>query len=138
MGQAETVCRAGCHQQQPKSSSQRATAQHFDLELCQGSSSSSSPPFIVTGNPPPVAAEECVWPVCVVPWLTHPPAIYFTPQEAQAARLQTDGYELDRNHHFKVSMFDDFERYARVPDEYAAPEVKQYAPTVSWMLVAHC
>lgn len=44
--------------------------------------------------------------------------------------MQTDGYELDRNHHFKVSMFDDFERYARVPDEYAAPEVKEYAPTV--------
>jgi translation initiation factor 3 subunit B len=44
--------------------------------------------------------------------------------------MQTDGYELDRNHHFKVSMFDDFERYARVPDEYAAPEAKEYAPTV--------
>jgi hypothetical protein len=52
------------------------------------------------------------------------------PQEAQAARQQTDGYELDRNHHFKVSMFDDFERYARVPEEYAAPEAKQYTPTV--------
>lgn len=38
-------------------------------------------------------------------------------------------------------MFDDFERYARVPDEYAAPEVKEYAPTVSGLLrwcVAHC
>lgn len=45
--------------------------------------------------------------------------------------MQTDGYELDRNHHFKVSMFDDFERYARVPDEYAAPEAKEYTPTVS-------
>lgn len=59
------------------------------------------------------------------------------PQEAQAARVQTDGYELDRNHHFKVSMFDDFERYARVPDEYAAPEIKEYTPTEqlhNWML----
>jgi len=27
-------------------------------------------------------------------------------------------------------MFDDFERYARVPDEYAAPEIKEYTPTV--------
>lgn len=27
-------------------------------------------------------------------------------------------------------MFDDFERYARVPEEYAAPEAKQYTPTV--------
>jgi hypothetical protein len=65
------------------------------------------------------------------------PADSTTPQEAQAARLQTDGYELDRNHHFKVSMFDDFERYARVPDEYAAPEVKEYAPTVSGVLALH-
>jgi hypothetical protein len=52
-------------------------------------------------------------------------------QEAQAARAQTDGYKLDKNHTFKVSMFDDFDRYAKVPDTYAAPEVKEYSPTVS-------
>jgi hypothetical protein len=64
------------------------------------------------------------------PLLLFSMLLWFHPQEAQAARQQTDGYELDRNHHFKVSMFDDFERYARVPEEYAAPEAKQYTPTV--------
>lgn len=52
-------------------------------------------------------------------------------QEAQAARAQTDGYKLDKNHTFKVSMFDDFDRYAKVPDEYAPPDIKTYTPTVS-------
>lgn len=51
-------------------------------------------------------------------------------QEAQAARTQTDGYKLDKNHTFKVSMFDDFDRYSRVPDEYAALEIKEYSPAV--------
>jgi hypothetical protein len=37
-------------------------------------------------------------------------------------------------------MFDDFDRYAKVPDEYAAPAIKEYSPTVSrtlLMLVKH-
>jgi hypothetical protein len=29
-----------------------------------------------------------------------------------------------------VTLFDDFERYARVPDEYVAPEDKAFAPQV--------
>jgi hypothetical protein len=28
-------------------------------------------------------------------------------------------------------MFDDFDRYARVPDEYQAPDIKDFTPTVS-------
>uniref|UniRef100_A0A383V8L2 Eukaryotic translation initiation factor 3 subunit B n=2 Tax=Tetradesmus obliquus TaxID=3088 RepID=A0A383V8L2_TETOB len=62
---------------------------------------------------------------------------FFSPQEAQAARAQTDGYKLDKNHTFKVSMFDDFDRYAKVPDVYAAPEIKEYSAAEnlhSWML----
>ncbi|KIZ03095.1 Eukaryotic translation initiation factor 3 subunit B [Monoraphidium neglectum] len=50
------------------------------------------------------------------------------PMEAQAARAQTAGYQLDKNHRFNVTLFDDFERYARVPDEYVAPEDKAFAP----------
>lgn len=53
------------------------------------------------------------------------------PQEAQAAREQTQGYKLDKTHTFKVNMFDDFDKYARVPSEYHAPEVKEYTPQVS-------
>ena len=29
-----------------------------------------------------------------------------------------------------MTLFDDFERYARVPDEYQEPEAKPYQPTV--------
>ena len=53
------------------------------------------------------------------------------PQEAQAAKSQTQDYKLDKNHTFRVSMFDDFDKYARVPEEYAAPEEKPYVPVVS-------
>ena len=53
-----------------------------------------------------------------------------TAQEAIAARDQTNGYKLDRSHTFAVTLFDDFERYARVPDEYQDPEAKPYQPTV--------
>lgn len=51
-------------------------------------------------------------------------------QEAQTAREQTNGYKLDRSHVFVVNMFDDFEKYMRVPDEWVAPEVKPYSPGV--------
>ncbi|CAI5470059.1 unnamed protein product [Closterium sp. Yama58-4] len=54
---------------------------------------------------------------------------YATPQEAQAAREQMDGYKLDKAHVFKVSMFDDFDKYARVPDQYVPPPQKEYTPS---------
>eukprot|EP00877_Chromochloris_zofingiensis_P000044 jgi/Chrzof1/1003/Cz01g36140.t1 len=61
---------------------------------------------------------------------------FSNPMEAQAAREQTQGYKLDKTHTFKVNMFDDFDKYARVPSEYHAPEVKEYTPQEnlhSWM-----
>lgn len=51
-------------------------------------------------------------------------------QEAQQAREQTNGYKLDRSHVFVVNMFDDFEKYMRVPDEWNPPEIKPYTPGV--------
>eukprot|EP00897_Mesotaenium_endlicherianum_P005996 jgi/Mesen1/5424/ME000027S04793 len=45
-----------------------------------------------------------------------------------AAREQTHGYKLDKSHVFHVCMFDDFDKYARVPDEYVPPVTKDYAP----------
>ncbi|GBG62798.1 hypothetical protein CBR_g32387 [Chara braunii] len=53
---------------------------------------------------------------------------YTTPLEAQTAREQTNGYKLDKSHVFAVQMFDDFEKYAKVPDEYVPPELKEYTP----------
>lgn len=52
-------------------------------------------------------------------------------QEAHAARDQTNGYKLDKNHVFAVNMFDDFNKYAKVPEEYVAPEPKAFSATVS-------
>lgn len=51
-------------------------------------------------------------------------------QEARAAQQQTNGYRLDKSHSFVVNMFDDFEKYSRVPEEYAIPERKAYEPQV--------
>jgi hypothetical protein len=45
--------------------------------------------------------------------------------------VQTDGYRLDKSHVFRVNMFDDFEKYSRVPEQYTAREVKPYEPVVS-------
>lgn len=51
-------------------------------------------------------------------------------QEAQQAREQTNGYKLDRSHVFVVNMYDDFEKYMRVPDKWNPPEIKPYTPGV--------
>lgn len=61
----------------------------------------------------------------------RPPPNRLAPQEAAAARDQTNNYQLDKNHKFVVNLFDDFDRYARVPEEYQAPDAKAFAPHVS-------
>ncbi|CAI0413995.1 unnamed protein product [Linum tenue] len=53
---------------------------------------------------------------------------YNTPQEAELAKEKTNGYRLDKSHFFAVNMFDDFDRFMRVPDEWVAPEIKPYVP----------
>ena len=51
-------------------------------------------------------------------------------QEAQAVREQVNGFKLDKSHTFSVNMFDEIDRYMRVPDEYEAPEAKHFQPSV--------
>ncbi|KAG8391425.1 hypothetical protein BUALT_Bualt01G0186500 [Buddleja alternifolia] len=53
---------------------------------------------------------------------------YNTSQEAELAKEKTNGYKLDRSHIFAVSMFDDIEKFLKVPEEWAPPERKPYAP----------
>lgn len=53
---------------------------------------------------------------------------YNTPQEAELAREKTNGYKLDRSHVFAVNMFEDIDKYRKVPDEWAPPETKPYTP----------
>ncbi|KAL8162186.1 hypothetical protein V2J09_013675 [Rumex salicifolius] len=51
-----------------------------------------------------------------------------TPQEAELAKEKTNGYRLDRAHIFAVNMFDEIDKFQRVPDEWAPPETKPYTP----------
>lgn len=62
---------------------------------------------------------------------------FATEQQAQSAVEQTDGYKLDKSHIFKVCKFDDFEKYTKVPAEYAAPAPKPFTQrenTQAWMM----
>lgn len=51
-------------------------------------------------------------------------------QEAEPAKEKTNGYKLDRSHIFAVNMFEDFDRFIKVPDQWAPPETKPYNPGV--------
>ncbi|WMV11052.1 hypothetical protein MTR67_004437 [Solanum verrucosum] len=55
---------------------------------------------------------------------------YNTPQEAELSKEKTHGYKLDRSHIFAVNMFEDIEKFLKVPDEWAPPEIKPYVPGV--------
>ena len=49
-------------------------------------------------------------------------------QLAAAAREQTNGYKLDKSHTFAVNMFDEFDKYDRVPLEYEPYQKREYQP----------
>ncbi|KAL0003545.1 hypothetical protein SO802_017326 [Lithocarpus litseifolius] len=51
-----------------------------------------------------------------------------TPEEAELAKERTNGYKLDKRHIFAVNMFDDFDTFMEVPDQWAPPEFKPYTP----------
>lgn len=51
-------------------------------------------------------------------------------QEAAAARESTDGYKLDKAHTLAVNLFDEIDKYLKIPDEYQSPEQKAYVPQV--------
>lgn len=53
---------------------------------------------------------------------------YNTAQEAELAKDKTHGYKLDKSHIFAVNLFDDIEKFMKVPDEWAPPETKPYTP----------
>ncbi|XP_071689983.1 eukaryotic translation initiation factor 3 subunit B-like [Rutidosis leptorrhynchoides] len=53
---------------------------------------------------------------------------YNTPQEAELAKEKTNGYKLDKAHIFVVNMFEEIDKFMKVPDEWAPPEIKAYEP----------
>ena len=44
---------------------------------------------------------------------------------------QVNGFKLDKSHTFAVNLFDDVSRYMQIPDEYEAPEDKEFEAPVS-------
>lgn len=61
---------------------------------------------------------------------------YENHDQARAARMALDGYQLDKNHRFIAILFDDLERLNEVPDEYQEPPAKAYEPATdlyNWM-----
>lgn len=65
-------------------------------------------------------------------------------QEAHAVRQIVNGFKLDKSHTFAVNMFDEIDKYMRIPDIYEPPEDKQFQPTVRhphplfWPSLAGC
>ncbi|XP_065850558.1 eukaryotic translation initiation factor 3 subunit B-like [Euphorbia lathyris] len=51
-----------------------------------------------------------------------------TPQEAELAKETRNAYKLDKSHIFAVNMFEDIDKFMRVPDEWAPPEIRPYVP----------
>lgn len=45
-----------------------------------------------------------------------------------------NGYKLDRSHIFDVIMFDEFDRFLEVPEEWTPPETRPYTPGVGLSL----
>lgn len=46
-------------------------------------------------------------------------------------RQVVNGFKLDKSHTFAVNMFDEIDKYMRIPDVYEPPEDKEFQPTVS-------
>jgi translation initiation factor 3 subunit B len=53
-----------------------------------------------------------------------------TAEGAQTAIEKINGYKLDKAHTFKVTSWDDFQKYLSTPDTYVAPELPTYEPRV--------
>ncbi|OMO65967.1 hypothetical protein COLO4_30887 [Corchorus olitorius] len=49
-----------------------------------------------------------------------------TPQEAELAKKRRHGFKLDRAHTLAVIMFDDFDKFMGVTNEWSPPEIKSY------------
>lgn len=53
---------------------------------------------------------------------------YENAEQARAAQAALNGYQLDKAHKFAATLFDEFDRLAKVPEEYVEPEPRTYTP----------
>mmetsp|Transcript_5414 Transcript_5414/g.5569 ORF Transcript_5414/g.5569 Transcript_5414/m.5569 type:complete len:758 (+) Transcript_5414:101-2374(+) len=57
-------------------------------------------------------------------------------EDADKAVQVTQGFQLDKKHHFNVTLYADLEKYSSVPDEYVPPEPVPFHPRpnpLSWL-----
>jgi len=63
---------------------------------------------------------------------------YTNENEATNAQSKLDGHQLDKNHVFKVNRFDDFQKYANIPEEFKSEnttaEYEEPEDLNSWLL----
>jgi len=60
-----------------------------------------------------------------------------SPSDAELAVEKGEGYSLDKNHFFKVTSWNDFQKFLSTPETYIEPEIPQFEtrPNLrSWML----
>lgn len=66
---------------------------------------------------------------------------FSTVDEALNAIKVTQGFAIDKKHSFKVSMYSDLDKYARIPDEYEDPKPPAFnarPDTTSWLTDKQC
>lgn len=59
-----------------------------------------------------------------------------TTQTARRVAAAYNNYAFDKKHTLVACLFNEFDKYARVPDEYAPPEPKPFEPMqglLSWL-----
>jgi len=62
---------------------------------------------------------------------------FVRPEDADRAMEQAQDYKLDKSHVFKLTRYEDFDRYMTVPDVYQPPEVKSQQERdflLNWLL----
>jgi len=53
-----------------------------------------------------------------------------TPEQADLAVKQANGYQLDRSHVLAVNHFEDIEKYSLMEDEFKEPELEKFTERV--------
>ncbi|KAI7859386.1 eukaryotic translation initiation factor eIF2A-domain-containing protein [Circinella umbellata] len=60
-----------------------------------------------------------------------------SPESAHAAVKNLDGHKMSKSHQLSVNKFTDVEKYSKLGDEYAEPEIEDFAPKEhlkSWLM----
>jgi hypothetical protein len=65
--------------------------------------------------------------------------IEYTNKEGAITAVKTfDGHQLDKNHTFRVTLYDDLQKYDNVSDEYTPPKIEPLDTKPKVMCVCVC